>query len=276
MTNRLPRLLARATRAVLLLPALAGAAAAQARRDEPDSFQWEGRVPVGRWVYLHNVNGDVRVEPGTGDRVEVRATKHWRRGDPDAVKIEAKRARDGESVVVCALWDDERECDEDGYAGRGRRNWWGDDRNDVSVEFTVYVPRGVKVDMNTTNGGITVRGATAEVVANTTNGSVRAETSGGPVSARTTNGSIEARMRELGSARDLEFSTTNGSVIVEVPAALGAEVDMATVNGSVITDFPMTVSGRIDRRRLRATIGDGSRRLRMHTVNGNVELRKQL
>ncbi len=62
---------------------------------------------------------------------------------------------------------------------------------------------------------------------------------------------------------------------IEVPATLGAEVEMSTVNGRVHTDFPMTVSGRIDPRRLRATIGDGSRRLRLRTVNGNVELRKQ-
>ena len=257
----------------LLAPAVV--AGAQERRTEPNSFQWEGRVPAGRWVYLRNLNGEVRVEPGAGDRVEVRATKRWRRGDPEDVKIEATRGRDGESVVVCALWHEEARCDEDGYAGGRRRDGWSSsDRNDVSVEFTVYVPRGVKLDMQTTNGDVRVRGATAEVVVGTTNGSVRAETSGGPVRAHTTNGSIEARMRELGSARDLDFSTTNGSVVVEVPATLQGEVDMSTVNGSVFTDFPMTVSGRIDRRRLRATIGDGSRRVRLRTVNGNVELRK--
>jgi DUF4097 and DUF4098 domain-containing protein YvlB len=94
------------------------------------------------------------------------------------------------------------------------------------------------------------------------------------VSARTTNGNVTASMRDLGSARDLDFSTTNGSVVVEVPASLGAEVDLATTNGHVASDFPMTLSGRIDPRRLRATIGDGSRRLRLHSTNGNVELRK--
>jgi DUF4097 and DUF4098 domain-containing protein YvlB len=81
-------------------------------------------------------------------------------------------------------------------------------------------------------------------------------------------------MRDLGDARDLDFSTTNGSVLVEVPASLGAEVDMSTTNGSVMSDFPMTLTGRINPRRLRATVGDGSRRLRLHSTNGNVELRK--
>jgi DUF4097 and DUF4098 domain-containing protein YvlB len=136
------------------------------------------------------------------------------------------------------------------------------------------VPAGVRVDAHTTNGDLSVVGATSEVIARTTNGDVRAESSGGPVSARTTNGNVNATMRELGDARDLDFTTTNGSVIVEVPASLGAEVDMSTTNGHIATDFPMTLSGRIDPRRLHATIGDGSRRLRLRSTNGNVELRK--
>ena len=263
--------------AALAAPALPADLGAQERAADRNSFQWEGRVPAGRWVYLRNLNGDVRVEAGAGDRVEVRATKRWRRGNPDDVRIDARRAADGESVLVCALWGEDDECSEDGYrSGRRNRDRWGDrdDRGDVSVEFTVYVPRGVKVDMRTVNGEVNVRGAGAEVIARTTNGGVRAETSGGPVSAHTTNGSIDVRMRDFGSARDLDFSTTNGSVTVEVPASLGAELEMSTVNGRVHTDFPITVSGRIDPRRLRATVGDGSRRIRLRTVNGNVEIRR--
>jgi len=265
--------LALALAALTALGALAPRPAdAQARRT--DTFTWDGRVPSGRWIYLRNVNGEVRVERGTGDRVQVTATKRWRRGDPNDVRITTEKAGDGESVVVCALYNENTSCDEDGYHGSGRRSHSGNDDNDVSVDFVVRVPSGVRVDASTTNGDLSVTGATSEVVAHTTNGDVRAESTGGPVSAHTTNGNVTASMRDLGSARDLDFSTTNGSVIVEVPASLGAEVDMATTNGHVASDFSMTLSGRIDPRRLRATIGDGSRRLRLHSTNGNVELRK--
>ena len=254
----------------LVLAALIARPAEAQRRS--DTFNWEGRVPSGRWIYLRNVNGEVRVERGTGDRVQVTATKHWRRGNPDDVRITTEKAGDGESVVVCALYDDRARCDEDGYHSSG--HWNGDRDNDVSVEFVVRVPSGVRVDASTTNGDLSVTGATSEVVAHTTNGDVRAESTGGPVTARTTNGNVTASMRDLGSTRDLDFTTTNGSVVVEVPASLGAEVDMSTTNGHVASDFPMTLSGRIDPRRLHATIGDGSRRLRLHSTNGNVELRK--
>src|SRR5207253_1916311 len=105
-----------------------------------------------------------------------------------------------------------------------RTRGWSDEGSDVSVEFTVRVPSGVRIDASTTNGELSVVGATSEVIAHTTNGDVRAESTGGPVSAHTTNGNVNAVMRELGSARDLDFTTTNGSVIVEVPASIGAEV----------------------------------------------------
>jgi len=48
------------------------------------------------------------------------------------------------------------------------------------------------------------------------------------------------------------------------------------VNGSLFTNFEMTVSGRLDPKHLRAHIGKpGGPRLKLETVNGNVELRKR-
>ena len=261
----------------LTATALVGAALSPRAAAAQSDFSWNGRIPTGRWIYVKNLNGPIRVERGTGSDVVVTAEKIARDGgDPSIVRIVAQKASDGQSTVICAFWNENGTCDESRY--RGGRNDDDDRGNDrrrnVSVEFTVRVPDGVKVDVWTVNGGLTVQDVGAEVVARTTNGSVRAETRGGPVRARTTNGSIEARMSTVGDARDLEFETTNGSVRVEVPASLGAEVEMSTVNGRVETEFPVTVSGRIDPRHLRATIGDGSRRVRLKTVNGSVTLRK--
>lgn len=259
--------------AALALPRAARAQSSDDERVERNVFRWDGRIPSGRWIYVKNVNGPIRVERAGGDRVEITADRFTRRGNPDVVRFVSKKAGDGESQVVCAVWGD-RDCDEDGYT-RGRDDWWDRHRDDqVSVAFTVRVPSGVRVDVNSVNGGLEIRGAGSEVVARTTNGGIVAETDGGPVSARTTNGSIRARMGSVGSARDLEFASTNGSVVVEMPPSLGADVEMSTVNGRVSTEFPVTISGRIDPRRLRATIGDGSRRVRLRTVNGSVELRR--
>lgn len=261
----------------VLIPAVGAAQPDGPERVERDAFTWQGRVPAGRWLYVKNLNGPIRVEPGSGDQVVVTADRRSRgNADPKQVRFVTQKADDGQGVVICALWTPESTCDERGYHTERHRDD-GDDDHDhgwVSADFTVRLPRGVRIDVATINGAVEVRGATDEVVARTINGSVRAETGGGPVSARTVNGSVWARMSETGSARDLEFTTVNGSVTVEMPPSLGADVELSTVTGRVGSEFPVTLTGRIDPRRLRATVGDGSRHVRLRTVNGNVDLRR--
>jgi len=272
----LARLGIRRTRALTAVAAtsvaFASIAGAQQRSSERD-FSWDGRVTNGHWLYVRNLNGSIRVEKATGDRAEVTAVKRYRRGNPEEVRIETKRlGGDDGDVIICAFWNENATCDEDGYRTRGDNNWRGRD-NDTSVEFTVKLPAGVRLGVSTVNGGVNVAGATSEVNASTVNGRVSATSTGGPVNASTVNGDIDVRMRELGTG-DLEYSTVNGSIEIEVPANLDADLDMRTVNGSLSADFPITLQGRVNPRRMRATIGKGGRRLRLETVNGSVELRK--
>ena len=270
--------------AVLLATATILPASAHAQRDRDDddrgsrsrqsdsSWKWSGRVPEGRWLVLRNLNGVIRVEAASGNEVEVSAVKRWRRGDPADVRItRATFGQSGESVVICALWNDNAECDEDGYRSNSDNN--RNRNNDVSVDFTVRLPRGVKIEAATVNGSVRIAGATSEVEASTVNGAVDAVSSGGPVRASTVNGDIEARMSDMGTG-DLSYATVNGSVTLELPARVDAVVDLSTVNGSLRSDYPMTLEGRISPRRIRATIGQGGRRIKVTTVNGSVELKK--
>lgn len=258
--------------ALLLSGSAAGTTAhAQTESGRDSTFTWHGKIPEGSWIRVHNLNGEIRVEAADGDQVEVRGEKSWRRGNPEDVRFVL--ARDGDNVTICALWSENATCDADGadYPRGGRqRNHDGD----VSVAFTVRLPRGVKVAANTVNGGVDVRGARAEVVAHAVNGRVDASTSTGPVEAESVNGAVRVRMESLAGTGDMKFSTVNGSVTVEGPASLDAEVEMETVNGSVRSDYPLTISGRFTPRHLRATVGKGGRRIEMSTVNGSIELRK--
>jgi len=264
--------------AVPLLTACATTRAyAQSRgRDRDDKpFTWSGAVQAGHSVYVRNLNGAVRVEAGTGDKVEVRAEKSWRRGNPDDVKITVRQVGSGNGdVLVCALWNDRSSCDEDGYHSHNDGWFRGDnDRNDVSVEFVVRLPAGVKVDASTVNGSVDVDGATSDVVARAVNGSVDARSTGGAVSARTTNGDVRVSAAKLDGDHS-EFTTVNGTVTVAIPASVDADVDMRTVNGRLTSDFPLTVQGSFNPRRLHATLGKGGTTLRLSTVNGSIRLRK--
>jgi hypothetical protein len=257
----------RRTIAVLsLLIAVAMPAGAQ-RQTEQSAFTWAGRIRAGHWIRVRNLSGEINVTASNSDRVEVTATKQWRRSDPESVRFEVQKfGPNDEDVVICAIWNDRTSCDEHGYESHNVRN------NDVTVQFRVMVPRGVKIGVSSVNGAVSVEGATAEVEASTVNGEVEAMSSGGPVNASTVNGSVTARMGQFDSDEDLNFSTVNGTVMAEFTGDLDAEIELSTVNGRYRTDYPVTVNGRLDPRHLRARLGRGGRRIRLSTVNGNVEL----
>lgn len=260
--------------AIAVAAAFAAAPLHAQSRTEREAFTWAGKIPDGRWINVRNLNGTVEVERGTSDKVEVTATRHTRRGDPDYVRFEVKKyGPNDQDVLICALWGDNSDCDEDSY--RSRNHDRRDRQNEVSVEFRVRVPKGVKVGAHSVNGEVRVEDVAAEVDAESVNGSVIVSTLGGPVNARTVNGSVRASMGKFDHNSDLRFSSVNGSVIAEFANEINAEVDLSTVNGRFLTDFPVTISGRIDPRRLRATLGKGGPRIRLSTVNGNVELRKR-
>ena len=278
LSSRAPHLASRAKRGICSCFALAllaaGTLGAQEGRLEREVFTWSGRIPDGRWIMIRNLNGPVHVTPGAGDRVEVTGTRRTRRGDPEYVRFEVKKFGSGDQdVLVCALWGDNSTCNEDGYRSRNNSN--RNRSNDVSVEFRVRVPKGVKVAAYGVNGEVRVDGVENEVDAGSVNGSVFVESRGGPVSANTVNGSVRASMGRFDLQSDLRFSSVNGTVTVEFSDDIDADVDLSTVNGRFLTDFPVTISGRIDPRRLRATLGKGGPRIRLSTVNGNVELRRR-
>lgn len=245
--------------------------AGESRRTDTD-FRWSGEVGRDRWVYVRNLNGTVKVEPGTGSKVEVSAVKRWRRGNPEDVTINVRQNGGGHGdIVVCALFRDRDSCDEDGYHSAPIVGWsWN---SDVSVEFTIRLPAGVRVNASTVNGAVLIDGATSDVVARTVNGRVDARSTSGAVSAKTTNGNIDVRAGAVDAGRT-EYATTNGSITVELPERANADLDMRTVNGRVSSDFPVLVQGTFSTKHMRAKLGDGGPTVRISTVNGSIHLRK--
>lgn len=246
--------------ALLTLPAQA------LHAQDVERVTWNGTLGANRTVYIHNVNGAVRLEAGSGSRVEVEAIKRTRRGDLEDVRIETRESNG--DIIICALHFEQASCTANGIRGERPRRLRGDD---VSVEFIVRVPRSAHVDANTVNGDVAIPGVAGTVRAHTVNGDIEARSSEGRVSASTVNGSITVAGRVDSG---VEYSTVNGSVTVELPADTNADADLSTVNGRISTDFPMTFDGTINPRRIRASIGSGGPSLRIRTVNGSIRLRK--
>jgi hypothetical protein len=230
---------------------------------------WTYRVKLApkQWLWIHNINGSVTVEPGQGDSLEIAAVKSYHRSDPASVRLVASPYDGG--VAVCALWRRDATACEPGESFKlGAAHG-----NDVAVDFTVRLPRGVRVGATTVVGGVHVTGVSAPIVAATVSGDVDAETAAGPVSAVSVNGGVHVRMPAFGDTGAVTLFTVNGSVTAELPVRLDADVEATTVNGSIATDYPLTPSGKYTSHKLRGTVGAGGRRVHITTVNGSIALK---
>jgi hypothetical protein len=258
--------------AAILLVGLAtsGEATLSAQR-AAEAFEWRGTVLQGSAIEIKGVNGDIAAEPASGSEVEVTAVRKGRRSDPNGVRIEVVTHGDG--VTICAVYPDVDGRANECQPGDGGRMNTRD--NDVNVAFTVRVPAGVRLVGRTVNGDVTTSAALAGPVSlRTVNGTAEFSTSSHG-EASTVNGSIRATLGSALWQGTLSFETVNGSITVDLPADLSAEVRAKTVNGDITTDFPLTVTGRVSRRSLSGTIGGGGRTLELETVNGSVKLNRR-
>ncbi len=180
----------------------------------------------------------------------------------------------GDGVTICAVYphrngDRPNTC-ESGHHGRSNTK-----NNDVEVRFEVLVPAGVRFAGKTVNGDVEATGLRSDTRISTVNGDVRVETTG-LAEATTVNGSVYASFGRADWSSELDFSTVNGSVTVEMPAQVSARVRASTVNGSLDSDFPLTITGRFGNRRMTGTIGSGDGgELNLSTVNGSIKLRRR-
>jgi hypothetical protein len=251
--------------------ALAFAATTIAAPITAQDWHWSGRVGPNQWLEIKGVNGNIRAVASSGSQVEVEVTKTADRSDPDDVRMEVIQHSGG--VTICAVYPAPRNR-EPNQCEAGDRWRSNTQDNDVKVNFTVRVPRGVQFDGRTVNGSVNATGLTGDAKAHTVNGSVNLTTTG-LAEAATVNGSITVAMGRADWDDVLEFETVNGGITLELPGDVHTEVVASTVNGSISTDYPLTVRGRFGPKRLSGTIGRGGRELSLGTVNGDIEIRRR-
>jgi hypothetical protein len=250
-----------------------GAASRSAQRhnrdgsDQEANFVWHGTVPTGQIVEIKGLNGDIIVERAVGEEIEVRAEKRARRSDVDAVRIEVIEHAGG--VTVCAVYPSSRGRENTCEPGSGGRN--SIRNNDVRVTFYVSVPENVAFMGSTVNGDVEVHDLASDVGARSVNGDIEISTTGF-AEASTVNGSIEAAMERYNIEAGLSFSTVNGSISLDLPDDVDADLDARWVNGRLEADLPFELVGRVSRHSARGVLGDGGPELNLKTVNGSIHV----
>jgi len=246
--------------ALLGLALFAGLAWGQ---DEGREFHWSGKLAADQLVQVKGVNGNIDAEGSGGDQIDITADK----SGPDASRVKIQVVSSGDGLVICAIYPGSSDsCSPNWHAHNVR----GDD---TKVHFTVRMPKNLRFTGQNVNGDVNATGMGRMVRGDTVNGSVRISTSAW-AHAETVNGSIRAKMGNSDWTGTLSFKSVNGSVEIELPDDLNADVKFKSLNGRIKSDFPITVSGSFIGQSAKGKIGSGGRELSIETVNGSVELKK--
>src|SRR5580693_3837916 len=142
-------------------------------------------TPDGR-IELDNINGPVHISSWDQNEVKVDAVKYADTKERlDEAKIEIDSRNDSISIRT-------RYPDHDHTWNSGSHN------NPAGVEYTLTVPRTVRLDeIKLINGALDVTGVSGEVNASLINGRLEAHNLAGRARLSTVNGRVDARFEEL-------------------------------------------------------------------------------
>ncbi len=260
-------------RALLLVAALSVAAVLPVRADE--------------WSKTYNLTGkpDVRIE--TSD-ANIRVTT----GDQNTIeaKVLTTRYKIGEGGIRV----DERQTGntveiEVHYPHHNFNVEWGQHR----VDIVIQMPREGNVNLRTGDGKIEVAGLKGTMDLHTGDGSENLDSVEGKLNATTGDGHIQAngRFDELelktgdghvdvsarhGStlAAPWRLETGDGSVSLELPPDLSADVDLHTSDGHIDLDMPITTEGKIRQNEIHGKLNGGGSLLTIRTGDGSIRLKR--
>ncbi|MBI2928321.1 MAG: DUF4097 family beta strand repeat protein [Verrucomicrobia bacterium] len=244
----------------LLLASSTAFAASELREELHKTFPLsaEGRVS------LDNVNGPIRITAWDQGEVKLDAVKRaysQERLDEVEIKIDA----DKDAVRIRTK-----------YPSSNHKWGWRRKDQQASVEYTLSVPYGVRLDsINSVNGRVEIEGVAGPVEAATVNGRLNAKGLSGRAKLSTVNGRVEAAFDKLASDKSVSVSTVNGPVSVTLPDDANADISANTVNGGINNDFGLTVQKNFPiSRHLKGKLGVGGPRLKLETVNGSITIHR--
>ena len=203
---------------------------------------------------LQNVNGTVDVQGWDRDSIEIHAVKTAKHKESDlelvSIDVEAKS-----NVVSVATRYPQNEGVE------------------VAVEYTVRVPHSAHVEhLGTVNGTLRVSGIERVEDLRTVNGNIEVFEGGGSVHAHTTNGNVHLELLNIQEASGAIAETTNGSLLLAVPADTHADLETRCLNGNFFSELPVSFESTLKPREMHGKLGSGGALIKLHTVNGGIRL----
>ena len=218
--------------------------------------------PGGR-LDIINVNGSIEASASPGTQVEVRAMREARAGSEEASREMLQKTEMREEITPDGVTI---QGPEDRDRSRGFR------RPQLTIRYDVRIPKGLNVMLKTQNGEVrleNIEGPRIEV--SSTNGGISGRGLSGAVEASTVNGGIQMDLQSV--TGETRMATVNGGVILAVAPGVNADLEATVVNGGVSVQEGLPLSGdERSRQRVSGRIGNGGPRLIVQTTNGGVRV----
>lgn len=213
---------------------------------------------------LNNVNGKIKVVKTTDQTsiiVKYEKTAHVKKRDLGGPMTEITLNIDSSGTDVKIDTDFENE--------RSILQLGGHETN--TVDYEIYIPENILVNLDNTNGSIDLNELTNDVKAETINGTIRLNNLTGKLDIETTNGLIKGN---IDSTKGITATTVNGSIRLNFGPQVSANIKADVVNGSVkIENLNFkNQSDKKDRKYFQGTLGNGGAEIKLETTNGSIRL----
>jgi DUF4097 and DUF4098 domain-containing protein YvlB len=258
----------------LMVGCVCGSAVLPAQADE-----WSKTYTITGKPDLRVDTSDASIHVSTWDHNTIEAkvtTTRYKIGD-DGIRIEERQSGDRVEIDVR-------------YPHHGVTINFG---NSNRVDINIQMPREGRVDLRTGDGKIDLGNFKGEMELRSGDGSQQIDSVDGKLHATTGDGHIRAngRFDELelktgdgrvearataGSAlaTGWRLESGDGTVTLEVPENLAADVDLHTGDGHIDLDMPVTTEGKIREGEIRGKLNGGGNLLVIRTGDGSIRLRK--
>lgn len=249
--------------------------------------------PASQVLAIYNLNGSIRVEGYSGDKIVVDIDKQISADDSDGLalgKHEFQLGYDqhGDSVIIYIAEPFDTRPHE---WRRDEGNWHREHNYDFNLDFVVKVPFGLNLHVSTVNrGDVVVQDVTGKLSVHNVNGAIAIKNAKGSTTARTINGNLTVNYVTAPQGAS-DYYTLNGKLEVTYPANLSAVCQFKSWNGAFFTDFPDAeplpavvtkneehrASGTTYKLNIakRVQIGNGGTLFKFETMNGNIYVKKQ-
>ncbi|MCH8285335.1 hypothetical protein IIB79_02250 [candidate division KSB1 bacterium] len=139
----------------------------------------------------------------------------------------------------------------------------------IFISYQIWVPERFNIGIYSSKGSIEMENVNGRIHAETTLSAVNLKKIRGSVTAHTTNASLNVEIVELG-ADDLELTTTNADINIELPKNAKISYYASAEGGEIINDLKLYRIGPFTNQIQYGWINGKGVNLRLYTTNGKI------